>query len=296
MRTICTLLAMLCLCSCKRVMPDKVLNEETKSVQDTTHLQEPVISNPKAFIAAVNEFITAREDVKQKIGNLTLEQADSLYDVYLPKCYEKIGQMEHFEETFISNYYSYVTYNDNGDITKAPDSIQRKINLLNKAGLEIWDIGEGMVEIRPVPDYFLNLFKGHVSPGYQDFMALEAEDDKILFDNDASITIPWKDVATRVLNWENFIAKYPDIKPAKVAADHYHYYQYAFLVGADNTPVLDENKIIYPEMREAFEDFIEKHPESPTSALVKQVIEFKGDWLALDKFIAQQQKLQEGQK
>lgn len=285
-------------CSCKRTMPDKMWTEPEKDTSvNVTHVEEEVVSNPKAFTAAVTEFITAREDVKQQLTTFTPNQADSLYDVYMPKCYEIATRIQEFEQTFISNYYNYIKYDNNGNVTEVSDTIQRKIDLLDKAGLEIGDIGEGMVEIRPKPEYFLDLFNGHVSPDYQDFLAIEAEDNKVLFDNDAAITIAWKDVGTRVINWENFIAKYPESNLNKRARELYHYYQYAFLVGADNTPVLDygTNKM-YPETREAFEHFIKKYPDSPTSALVKMVLVFKGDGAALDKFVTEQQKLQEAQK
>lgn len=297
MRIIYLLFTILCLCSCRHTMPDKMWTDETTAKDTTATVPEAVVSNPQAFAAAVNSLIAARENAKQQLTTLSPQQADSLYDIYMPKCYEKIAQMERFEETFINDYYRYVTYNDKGEVTKVNDSIQKKINLLDKAGLEIWDIGEGLVEIRPKPEYFLVLFGSYVSTDYKEFIALQAEDDKVLFDNDAAIAIPCEDVGKRVINWENFISTYPESRLKKDAATHYRYYQYAFLVGADNTPVLEYgSNEMYPEIHKAFENFIAKYPESPTSALVKMVLAFKGDEEGLAILITEQQKLQQPQK
>ena len=242
----------------------------------------------KEFDKLVAAFVKQREVVQQQLTSASPEEANNLYDLYLEKNSLAIAAIEKKEEHLISNYYTYF-YSGEHKINP-PDSIQHKINLLDKAGLEIWDIGEGMVEVRPVPDYYRGLFGSHVTADYRDYIQLNADDDKVLFDNDAAIAIPLEDVGKRIINWEDFIAKYPNSKLIANAKYLYLYYQTAYLFGADNTPVFDSEKnSINPENAEDFRKFCTKYPNSPTTKLVQIVLDAKGDSPQLHDIIIKEQ-------
>lgn len=272
-------------CSCKQEAPiDNVFipsEDSTPKVVQKNFDRETL----------TEDFIYLTEKVKLQLDSVSNEEANALYEKFIQENSTLIANIEKREKGLINNYYTYVEYNEKG-LVHMPDSIKYKANLLDKAGLEIWDIGEGMVEIRTVPEFYLTLFKEYVTEDYRDFITLEAEDNKVLFDNDAAIAVPWEDAGKRVYNWERFIAKYPDSKLYKEASEYYRYYQQAFLTGADNTQVMDYlNSKEYPEMQDAFKGFIIDHPESPTTPLVKMVLDFKGNQEALYSLITQQQEL-----
>jgi len=225
------------------------------------------------FIAA---FIEKKKQVKNKLGSLSRDEANALYETYKQENDSSLVVLDGYERNILENYYSYFS-DERGNAINPPDSITKKVKLLDSAGLEYWEIGEGIVEIRTQPNYYLNLFKGSVSPDYEDYITLLAKDDENLYAADAGLAISFADVGRRVINWEKFIAKHPYSKMTPNAIEIYKIYQEGFLLGMDNTPTIEvtDNKI-YPENLKEFKAFSAANPKSPTTALIKVVIETPG--------------------
>jgi len=287
----CLTAVLLFLCSCKKeieVTPEiPVTDVKPGTIGNTL----TTAKNTKEFERLINNLVALRQEIMAQLPGLNPQECNALFEKHLTDINSLIIKAENEEKYLLNNYYNIVKYNETG-LVYMPDWVKNETHLLAKAKLEIWDIGEGIVEIRAIPDYYKDLFARYVTPDYRAYIILTAEENKMLFDNDGAIAISWEDVGKRVFNWENYITKYPESKLYQNALDNYLYYQNAFLVGADNTPVMDyENNTEYPEVRNSFNSFIKKHPNSPTSPLIKMVLGFKGNQTELETLILQKQQL-----
>jgi len=285
MKTICLTIALLLLYSCKK--DTETVETAPSAVEETAPLIPAKTTTTTAALVAA--FIAKKEDVKIKLTSLSAEDANKLYEAYKQENDSTMRLLEHTEQNILEHYYEYYS-DDRGNPKAAPDSIAKKEVLLKSAGIEFWEIGEGMVEIRTVANFYLPLFKGHVTKDYEDFIALLAKDDENLYSADAGISISFNAVGKRVLNWEKFIAKYPYSSLTSQAIDYYRMYQYGFLLGEDNTPTIEvTDNTIYPENLKEFAAFTAANPSSPTTALVKIVTETKGTKDEITKAVAKEQ-------
>jgi hypothetical protein len=264
----------LCLFSCKKepqATDAPVL--ENQAVQDTTAIEVPAFDSA-SLEKLTAQFKTATEKIKEQGKNANPEQANALYDKLVADNNELINKMILSESGLLDEYYTHFSGTDN----KPDDEVTTKSRILEKAGLEIWDIGEGIAEIRTVPDYYKNIFSARVTKDYQAYIDILAEDDKTLYQADAAINISWQDLGKRVINWENFTLNYPESKLIKEAAGWYKLYRYAFFNGYDNTPTGEhDSDKLYPEVKEAFEKFVVKYPSSPSTPYVKQLLESRNN-------------------
>ncbi|MXN90430.1 hypothetical protein GR160_04255 [Flavobacterium sp. Sd200] len=267
--TVSIIALLLFVTSCKK--ETETATEVPPAPEEAIHTAEPETSaNTKSFITA---FIAKKKEIQTNLANLSRDEANALYEKYKKDNDSSIAIISGYEKNILENYYDYFR-NESGNVANPPDSITQKIKLLESAGLEYWEIGEGIVEIRTIPNFYNTLFKDHVSPDYKDYIALLAKDDEDLYAADAGIAISFADVGKRAINWEKFIAKHPYSKLTLQAIEFYKMYQDGFLLGMDNTPTREDNSnIIYPENLKEFKTFIELHPKSPTSTLIKIMIE-----------------------
>jgi len=224
----------------------------------------------------IAEFNAKKKQAKSQLGSLSAEQANALYESYKKKNDSIMRMLEHTERNIVDHFYDYYS-DEQGNVKSPPDSIAKKEALLKSAGIEFWEIGEGMVEIRTVPDFYLAIFKGRVTKDYEEFISLMAKDDKELYSADAGLAITFKDLGKRVLNWEKFIAKNPYSALTPAAIDIYQDYQHSYLIGMDNTPTIEfSTNSVNPENVIEFKEFIAANPSSPTTALVKVVLAATG--------------------
>jgi len=98
-------------------------------------------------------------------------------------------------------------------------------------------------------------------------------------------------VGNRVLSWEKFITKYPDSNLIEKAKELYRGYQLDYLFGLDNTPTREyTDKTIYPENIAEFNRFMATYPDSPTTKLVKIMLNHNGTNDELHTIIQKEQK------
>jgi len=248
------------------VPPQEVVTDTLKAV--------PVASdkNPNILQKHIGAFIKRKEATKAELIKLNPQQANDLFDKYVVENGKAIIAMDSIESHLLENFYTYFT-DDEGKPKNPPDSIARKEKLLKSAGLELWEIGEGIVEIRTQPNFYLDIFKDHVTPYYKSYITIVAEEDKDLYSADAGLAISFKAVGSRVLNWEKFIAKFPDTKLIDKAKEAYRSYQADYLFGQDNTPTMEDNSTkLFPENETEIKNFISKYPDSFTTKLAKIVL------------------------
>lgn len=235
-------------------------------------------------------FIARKKNVQDLLASLNPEEANALYETYKRENDSSLVMLEIAEKNILENYYSYFS-DERGNAVSPPDTINKKVNLLKSAGLEYWEIGEGFVEIRTVPGFYNMLFKKYVSNDYKDYIAIMAKDDEELYSADAGIVISFADVGRRVINWEGFIAKYPYSKLTPRAIETYKMYQDGYLFGMDNTSTIEySNNTIYPENLKEFKTFMATHPKSPTTALIKVLIEARGNKDEINSIVQKEQE------
>ncbi|MEL1244090.1 hypothetical protein AAEO56_07460 [Flavobacterium sp. DGU11] len=277
--------ATLFLLSCKKEKVDETVTEI--KVDTITKVQQK--STEKELEKLTSDFIKRKQEIQEKLKKAAPLEANALYEALVKENGAELLAIEKLEEHFINNYYSYF-YNEEKQITP-PDSIQKKVDLLTKTKLEVWDVGEGIVEIRTLPSYYIDIFKSRVTEDYKEFIAINAEEDKELFVNDAALAVELGEAGRRVINWEKFIAKYPDSKLIERAKSIYLFYQDAYLFGFDNTPVKDyQTRELYKENLDDFKKFVAKYPESPTTRLIQIVINNTGTHDELSEIINKEQQ------
>lgn len=285
MKITCLAIALLFLNSCKK--DNDAIETAPPAVEETAPaLPAKTTTTTAALVAA---FIAKKEDVQHKLTSLSAEDANKLYEAYKQENDSTMRLLEHTEQHILEHYYEYHS-DDRGNPKAAPDSIAKKEALLKNAGIEFWEIGEGMIEIRTVPNFYLALFKGHVTKDYEDFITLLAKDDENLYSADAGLAISFNDVGKRLINWEKFINANPYSNLTLQAIEFYQMYQYGFLLGYDNTPTIEvTDNTVYPENLKEFAAFTAANPSSPTNALIKIVTDTKGTKDDITKAVVKEQ-------
>lgn len=277
MKTSYALLAvcLLILVSCKEETTTSKPEEQKTTIDSiATDNRSKSQKSTEELKILLSQFTDKKHKIQEKLKALTPEQANKLYESYLKDNVQDVMDIQNHEGHLLetNNYYSYF-YNDKGETITPPDSIAVKVALLDKAGLEFWEIGEGYVDVRTQPDFYLSIFKNYVTDDYSDFIKINAEEDKVLYTADAGFVISFKDVGKRVLNWESFIRKHPDSKLITQAKEMYSDYQLGYLFGVDNTPTMEHpGTKPYPENLVEFNSFIAQNPDSFTTRLVKIVL------------------------
>jgi hypothetical protein len=266
------LLFLLSLLSCKK---ETVTKAETTAIPAEAAAPVVIAETPKSSGDIIAKLINRKNEVTKQVKTLNHDEANALYLAYKQENDTLIMHLQQAEHNVLEKYYNYFT-DEQGDSKTPPDSIQKKVASLSKAGLEFWEIGEGYVDIRT--SFYKDIFKNYVSEDFKRFIELVAEEDKDLYSADAGLAISFKDVGKRVLHWEDFIKKHPYSKLMPQALELYREYQNGYLLGMDNTPTVDfETNKPYPENVAEFNSFIGGNPASYTTPLIKLILNFKGD-------------------
>ncbi len=276
----------LLLCACTSTQQTE--NQTNAAVADTALTEKSIEPDATPTQRVVHQLIGQQNQLKAKLKSATPEAANQLYEASQEETYALLNQLDSLEENVLVKYVEY--YDQKTEKIVLPDSVKPTQQLLDKAGLEFWEIGEGMTEIRPKPRYFLEIFENYVTPDYREFLKINAKEDEKLYSADAGLVISFEELGDRILTWENFLRQYPNSKLMEKAKTIYKSYQHTYLIGMVNTPVVDEQTgKIYPESLAEFKRFSEKHPDSPTTHLIKLVQAHQGSFDALLKVIENEQ-------
>ncbi len=284
-KSLITVASVILLSSCKQTdtknIPDR---KETK--KDSTKVED---SSQTAQVSSdlLEQFSKNKNEVVLKLKSLSnKEAANALYEKYIEENNTLLGQIVEKESGILDKFY-----NEDEANKKAVKLLGER---LSKHQLEFFEIGEGYVEIEPLPDFYYKIFKDYVTNDYKDYLYLKSEENKTLYSADAGLVISFKDLGDRIISWENFMTKYPDSKLIPSVKEEYKNYQMDYLVGQDNTPTAEratDEKYIYPENIQEFNRFTKKYPKSPTVPLINLFMEnFKSESI-FDLLRAEQDKL-----
>lgn len=264
-----TLLTVL-LFSCKQQL------EKTTDAKDRNNTLQGVIDTSVATIDndTLRKIATELSILKHKkarmlreLQSLSKEEGNQLYASYRNGDTLQINNINELLFNVLDNYYSF--YNEKQKNFVFPKAIINQVKLINTSDLEIWDVGEGMAEIRYKPDYYYKLFKGRVTPDYEYYLKKEAEEESVLYIDDASLAISFKELSDRILTWERFLKEYPNSALTAVATKRYQDYVMMYIGGLDNSETINwSDRTIYNENLKEFKRFMTKNPNSNTTRIL----------------------------
>ncbi|CAH1209056.1 hypothetical protein PAECIP111893_02969 [Paenibacillus plantiphilus] len=139
----------------------------------------------------------------------------------------------------------------------AVDAIAGKYRLIN---------GEAVV---PIVNYraLAAAYSKHLSPAmgaYLDIMAAESDDPAIA---DASISVPWEELADRAMNIEAYLVEYPKSPRYDYLKLQLGRYLWRFFNGSSNTEIFQSGRMLRPELDAAYSKVAGSHSDTLTGAL-----------------------------
>ena len=157
---------------------------------------------------------------------------------------------------------------------KAPhDSIIQKEQYYKKYGIDVEDLGEGIVELA-LPAKFYTKYVKLLPKYYQDFWHLLKDSENIA--PDAGLIITWRELGNLIARYEAYVKANPTQKELFCRLqDDYKFLQYAFLFGLDNTPISYDDVHLDKDVKKEWERFIKTYPNSPTTPFAKEMLQQK---------------------
>ncbi len=221
----------------------------------------PATQSPADPVAT---FATDRDNISRQLKGLSEKEANALYEKHLADNWKKIEAVNVSREKFMDQHQE-------SFFSETPvKALEAEKQVLAKAGLEFRYIGEGMVIVETLPDYYKTLFGSYVTPAYKDYIALDCESNKTLWTADAGVIVPWKDLGEHTVLWEKLADRYPESRLYPKMKEEYDWFSSLFFTGEDNTPVKeDDSAELYEEVRKAFEGIVKKYPDTKTAKLAK---------------------------
>jgi hypothetical protein len=133
---------------------------------------------------------------------------------------------------------------------------------------------EGTFYLEPQTSYLLLNFGPELSSANREYLTIKSNEQQAPFAKEGTILIPSDSLISRILLWENFIARYPRFISMRSAQDQYAQYLGAFLAGMDNSRVFDsQTNQLNDSSKTAFERFIVGNPESRSAGVVQAYLD-----------------------
>jgi len=274
-KTLYLLLLFTLVYSCKKE------EQKIKTLDQNTNITiQNLPKNPPIYLdslATENEIIVHIQKRPQEISSIlkstSPEEANILYENLKKENNSALALLQIKKQQLLERYYEYSDYDPLTQVysMKFPKEVETLVKDYHDAGIEFWEIGEGYTDLRMLPSYYFNLFNGKLSPDYQMYLDFITAEDEVLFQSDAAISIPWRDVAKRVEVREKFLKDFPRSKLIAEIKQELKEYQYAYLLGYDNTQTNEQGKF-NPENVEEFNRFIRENLKSETSVIIKEML------------------------
>ena len=238
------------------VYAGQVVSKKNTAVSEK---QSEVFLNQKML----NEIESKKNNIIAKLKSSNQKEADRLFNQYYNET----------SEYFYENGNGILNENIRSKSFNKTELNEINSKILNKYGLILEYAGEGTYAVGARPDFYYNIFKDYVSDAYKEYLKITADKNEGNFADDAGITITFKELADRIIVWENFMKKYPaadkDLK--KNVKEKVLQYRNAYILGLDNTPTMSsgKNPSILEKNNREFNRFIKDYPKSPTAEIIK---------------------------
>ena len=214
----------------------------------------------------LKEFNKNKEEVINKLKTLNKEEANKFYEDYLESNNEILEKMNENDYTMLDSDF----YNEKGYLDK--EKLNKQNKYLDNYGLEVVEIEEGFM-LTEKKDFYYNIFKNYVSDDYKDFLKLYSEDIEYM-DYVFSLDEHPEIIVDKIINWENFLEKYPDSNCRKKANDIYQAYRADYILAL--TPPPTKEALINGSPNKNIKElnrFVNKYPNSPTTEIIKYYLE-----------------------
>ena len=249
--------------------------------------------NPPVYFDVMSPESTIMDHLKSRRAEIELllkgtdgEESNNLFYSLMKENDSALVLLSYEQEALLEKYAEYDECNLEKQIytMNLPAEVGKLVEDYRKAGVEFWQVGEGMTVLRMFPDYYFDLFKRKVTPDYQTYLAMIAEEEKVLWVSDAAIIISWQELSERVVQREQFLRDYPTSKLSSTVKDELQGYRYAYLLGYDNTQTTEQGAY-NPENLVEFNRFVKANPESETTKIIKEMSSKVGDREKLFDFV-----------
>lgn len=219
-----------------------------------------------------NKFLTKIANLQSELSSKLVKadsiKANALYEEYSKKLIENLTDFNFGSSDLLDNYA-------NQDPKEIPLHWTKKIENLKKSNIELVYEGEGYHSFQFRHDYFYKTFKGKVSKDLNEFLYNMSEDDKVIFQSDAGILVPWKEIRVRILRWERFVKKYPESRYSNLSKELLGFYIKSYLLGMENTRTFESNtKEIYPEVIQDFNIFLKENKNTFSAEFLQDFLDF----------------------
>lgn len=209
-----------------------------------------------------------RQIIDIKIAGASPEERCRIFDDFSTQVQKELNKINEREFYYTENYYSF-RIDDDGNEIEPHDSIKKKELFYKKAGIEIKELGEGLVELT-LPTKIYTQYVKQLPKYYQDYWYLRKDAENIA--PDASLIISWRELGNLLARYEAYVKRYPTQKELFCRLqDAYKFLQSAFLFGVDNTSTVDVDSVD-KEVKEEWKRFIKTYPDSPTTPFIKEML------------------------
>lgn len=244
----------------------------TSQSADFSHVQLRLINNLlKLDNSSAKALVDSKDVLKGYFKNVAAKQCDSLYIAY--SIYANLLLSHIVNDT----YYSQVAegyFDVYNRFDELPSVYQPIMAELNSYGIQLEDIGEGYADLSFYPDYFYEIFKPYTTEATKEYLRLIAFERAHEFLFDAAICITWEELAGRIINFEEYLDKYPQSMFVGDMQSRYSGYTRLLLVGCDNTPTCeiqqDGTRKLNADVYNAYQKIIDTHKNKRLAKTLKE--------------------------
>ena len=156
---------------------------------------------------------------------------------------------------------------------KKDPQAQELTDLMYYNGMK-FEMTEGTIYITSQPDFLFDNFKSYLSEAFQEYLAITKKEDAETCVDDACILISFDNLGNRIITWENFMEKYSKFEYFDDIRNRHDWYLKLFLNGLNNSPLFSyHDYFLDPNIKKAYENFIQKNGEKESGKLVKNFYE-----------------------
>lgn len=147
------------------------------------------------------------------------------------------------------------------------------LSRLFKCGMCLFS-SEGDLYVGERSGFLLQAFSPFVSADVSVYLKIRDKELRQGFQDDSALEISFRDLSQRVWKWEKYLEEHPESVLAEEADYYYRLYLSVLLTGLANTPAfnMDSNRLEKKTIA-VYKDFINEHPASKTSAILKKYLE-----------------------
>jgi hypothetical protein len=264
------LLAVLCLsCETKKNSAETPTNIPTPETTNPTHT-DIFLQNYRTFLLSLDttQLISstkAAEEFARQSKTINQIQGDSAYALF--KQFQEIVQNTQHTIIEKDNDKYLDLFTTEG---KPPKEIKDYYAELKKHGFDL-EVEEGYVYATMQPDFHKKYFYATFSPAMQVYFTQWGKEYKEGTVSDGGLVITPKELAQRLVFWEEFERQNPNFIWTKEVKQKQENYTYILINGMDNSPTFDyDSKRLQDDFKDAYRFLAEENKSSKTAELFKE--------------------------